>query len=362
MKFSVNKTKLLNGVSASVGLGFAIIPVEQGGKKPAISGWPKRATKDRKVARRYFARHPDMNYGIVTGGASRIFVIDVDGIEGNVRLAGQEALHGKLPRTVKVKTPHGEHYYFRTGDAVIPNSVGKITTGIDIRGDGGYVVGPGSRTLDGVYAFARGCGPQDLPIAEPPRWLFARLQEKGHEVSSEPRLTAQIPLQLRRRAHQWAEVGFARELERLAKAPVHQRNNTLNLCVFRAGQLAARGLIDHAKAKSEPARIAKSIGLGEAEIERTVESGFRAGLNSPAWISLLMGLSPRCPTRQRRLLIPIWRKNSQRWEKPTLTTPSGSQNGAGRKSSFRKAGVGWPTMAFVSGRTRIYTASSWRRK
>jgi Bifunctional DNA primase/polymerase, N-terminal len=112
MKLSVNKTKLVNGVSASVGLGFAVIPVIEGDKKPKIPGWPKFATKNLIRAKEYFANHSNLNYGNVTGGASRIFVIDVDGIEGKVPLAVQEAFHGKLPRTVKVKSPHGEHYYF----------------------------------------------------------------------------------------------------------------------------------------------------------------------------------------------------------------------------------------------------------
>ena len=93
----------------------------------------------------------------------------------------------------------------------------------------------------------------------------------------------------------WAEVGFARELERLAKAPLHQRNTTLNLCAFRAGQLAARGLVDRAKAASELATIAKSIGLGDAEIERTIASAFRAGLDSPAQIPFIDRRRPQMP-------------------------------------------------------------------
>ena len=161
------QSKILAGVTASVGLGFPVFPVVQGGKEPAISGWPKHATKDLKVASRYFANHPNLNYGNVTGGASGIFVLDVDGMEGHINLAIQEAFHGKLPRTLKVKTPHGDHYYFRTGNAVVPNSAGKIAPNIDVRGEGGYVVGPSSSTPDGVYAFAPGCGPEDVPIARP---------------------------------------------------------------------------------------------------------------------------------------------------------------------------------------------------
>ena len=125
-----------------------------------------------------------------------------------------------------------------------------------------------------------------------PAWLLARVEKQGEE-SHKPLTAKKIPLQLRRRVRRWAEAGYTRELERLSKAPLHQRNNTLNLCVFRAGQLAARGLVDRAKATSEVATIAKTIGLDETEIERTIESAFRAGLNSPAQIPFVDGRRAR---------------------------------------------------------------------
>ena len=234
MPTSDKQNKILRGAKGSTELGFKIFPLVQSGKMPAFKGWQQGGTKNWEHAERYLSKG-NFNYGILTGASSMVFVLDADGPEGAVSLALLETVFGQLPVTLKVNTPHGSHYYFRTGLNAIPNSVGKIADHIDVRGDGGYVVGPGSSTPDGVYAFAPGCGPEEVPIAAAPRWLIARAEKKESEKSREPLPPRRIPLLLRRRARRWAEVGFARELDRLRKAPLHQRNNTLNLCAFRAG-------------------------------------------------------------------------------------------------------------------------------
>ncbi|MEU8029899.1 bifunctional DNA primase/polymerase [Streptomyces sp. NPDC049099] len=58
-----------------------------------------------------------------------------------------------IPETVVVRTPSGGRHLWLTGppDVVVPNSAGRLAPGIDIRGAGGYLVGPGSRTDHGVY-------------------------------------------------------------------------------------------------------------------------------------------------------------------------------------------------------------------
>ena len=69
-----------------------------------------------------------------------IFVLDVDGDVGNANLEAVQAKHGHLPKTITVKTGNGRHYYFRCDGARVGNSVGRLGKGIDVRGDGGYVV------------------------------------------------------------------------------------------------------------------------------------------------------------------------------------------------------------------------------
>ncbi|MEW2450354.1 bifunctional DNA primase/polymerase [Streptomyces parvulus] len=83
-----------------------------------------------------------------------------------------------IPPTVVVLTPSGGRHLWLTAppEAVVPNSAGRLAPGIDIRGAGGYLVGPGSRTRHGVYTTAPGtshlppapCPPALLRLLLPP--------------------------------------------------------------------------------------------------------------------------------------------------------------------------------------------------
>ncbi|MFE2047457.1 bifunctional DNA primase/polymerase [Streptomyces sp. NPDC059459] len=98
-----------------------------------------------------------------------------------------------IPPTVVVLTPSGGRHLWLSGppDAVVPNSAGRLATGIDIRGAGGYLVGPGSRTRHGTYTAAPGtahlapaaCPPALLRLLLPPprtpRPSPARTEEHG---------------------------------------------------------------------------------------------------------------------------------------------------------------------------------------
>ena len=124
------------------------------GKRPLLKKWPERASIDPKQIREWFRQYPDANLGIVTGRVSGLLVIDVDdkgGVSGTAtfRRLGQEL--GRLPGTLRVKTPNGVHHYFAYPGIEIRNSAGRLGEGIDIRADGGYVVAPPSRVGRGVY-------------------------------------------------------------------------------------------------------------------------------------------------------------------------------------------------------------------
>ena len=92
--------------------------------------------------------------GIPTGGGSGFVVLDldiknkIDGIKNFKELCKQ--LEVQLPTTYAICTPSGgKHLYFCTKYATkVRNSAGKLGPGIDVRGEGGYVVGEGSK-IDG---------------------------------------------------------------------------------------------------------------------------------------------------------------------------------------------------------------------
>jgi putative DNA primase/helicase len=93
------------------------------------------------------------------------------------------------------------------------------------------------------------------------------------------------------RARAYAEAAFQSERERLRKAPLHQRNNTLNICCFKLGRYVGRGLLDQARVTAELTQIAKRIGLDDGEIARTIDSGLRAGLKNSASLPFEKGAS-----------------------------------------------------------------------
>ncbi len=136
--------------------GWRVFPCGPGAKTP-VAGchWPDEASRDPDQIARWWQIHAEPNYGIVTGETSAIFVVDLDrhgheadesGVEdGLVTLATLENEHDEIPPTLTVRTPSGGfHLYFQYPEGGVRNSARRIGPGIDVRGDGGYVVGPGS--------------------------------------------------------------------------------------------------------------------------------------------------------------------------------------------------------------------------
>jgi len=133
--------------------GFAVFPLIAREKTPACKHGFKDASSDPATVKPWFVEHPDNNYGIATGEPSGIFVLDVDGYDGSNSLRNLTKEYGKLPITVKVATDNGQHYYFRHPGQPVQTNAGRIGPGLDIRGDGGYVVGAGSTHPSGhIYS------------------------------------------------------------------------------------------------------------------------------------------------------------------------------------------------------------------
>ncbi|PGH49321.1 hypothetical protein CRI70_18455 [Streptomyces sp. Ru87] len=122
------------------------------------------ATTDPAAVRRLFAAAPwATGYGIACGRSPHHLIgLDLDvkhGEDSGAALARLCGEHGfALPPTVTVRTPSGGRHLWYTGppDVPVPNSAGRLARGLDIRGTGGYLVGPGSYTTRGVYRLAPG--------------------------------------------------------------------------------------------------------------------------------------------------------------------------------------------------------------
>ncbi|AMJ63237.1 hypothetical protein AXW83_25660 [Bosea sp. PAMC 26642] len=155
--------------------GRRVFPLLPNGKTPAVEGGLTRATSDPERVHRFwseaFSGDPlDYNIGIATGEG--LLVVDVDnknGKNGSLSLEALELRNDDLPLSLTVRTPTGgEHIYLTTPEGVyVRNSASTLGEGLDIRGDGGYVVAPGS-VIDGkAYAVAI-----DAEDASAPDWLL----------------------------------------------------------------------------------------------------------------------------------------------------------------------------------------------
>lgn len=141
------------------------------GKHPMTPNGLKDASSDPATIEAWWAGAPcDLNVGVVTGAESGIFVLDVDPKNGGPEaLAELETKHRKLPPTLTARTGSaGTHYIFRHPGGLVRNSASKIGKGLDIRGDGGYIVAPPSNHKSGgFYAWS----PDPWIPCEAPAWL-----------------------------------------------------------------------------------------------------------------------------------------------------------------------------------------------
>lgn len=147
--------------------GVPVFPLRPGTKEPFYgSRGFYAATTDPGKIREWWSRTPEANIGIPTGPVSGILVLDVDpGKGGRESLAELEREIGELPVTYRVKTGRGgEHVHFRYPGERVGNSAGLLGPGLDVRGDGGYVVAPPSRTT-GAYTVLEGSALADTPAA-----------------------------------------------------------------------------------------------------------------------------------------------------------------------------------------------------
>ena len=163
--------------------GLAVFPCQPRGKEPACDTGLHAATTDAECINRWWCAVPDLNIGVATGMVSGIFVLDIDGEDGEGSLLRLEGEHGALPPTVEVITGKGRHCYFRT-HGLIHNSVGQIGIGLDIRGDGGYVIAPPSVHPSG-RAYTWSVDTADN-FADAPDWLHTLIAANRNGAQGKP--------------------------------------------------------------------------------------------------------------------------------------------------------------------------------
>ena len=159
---------MLNAALAYAERGWRVHPLIPKDKKPLVKQWQEEATTDADAITEWWTKWPDANIGIATGEGSGFFVLDVDGEKGSRSLTVMENEIGPIPETLEAKTgTGGRHLLLQMAtDREIRNKQ-NFMPGLDIRGEGGYImVAPSIHPETGrAYDWPYGI---ETAIAEPP--------------------------------------------------------------------------------------------------------------------------------------------------------------------------------------------------
>ncbi|HTF69701.1 MAG TPA: bifunctional DNA primase/polymerase [Edaphobacter sp.] len=165
-----DSTGSLDDVLRLAARGWRLHPCKAKDKVPVLTGWQAKATCDPSIIEQWALAYRECNWGVTTGADSGIWVLDVDGEKGANSLRELTGGHGDLwLRTLTSITSNGRHCYFEyLPDIRIRNSVEKLRPGLDVRGDGGYVIAPPSFHPSGHrYRWAN----PEAAVLPTPAWL-----------------------------------------------------------------------------------------------------------------------------------------------------------------------------------------------
>lgn len=246
-------------------------------KQPVVATGFKAATRDPGTITRQFSRPGATAIGVPTGSPSGLIAIDIDVKPDRDGRHWLDENQDALPQTRTHKTKSGGlHLIFRAPEVEIRNSAGRLGRGVDVRGEGGYIIVPPSPG----YAIADGSEPADMP-----RWLVkACTKDKEDEPPPPP------PRNDGFAADRYAQAALDAEILAVMRAPEGTRNDTLNKAAVKLGSLVGAGALSRGTVTAELHRAARMAGLQDREIEATLKSGIEFGISHPREI----------PERQQR--------------------------------------------------------------
>lgn len=255
--------------------GWKVFPLKPASKEPHNRDGFKSALTDSEFVSKWWTENPEDNIGVATDDGE-LFVLDIDGPEGDATLERLEEEFGRLPETLMAETGKGKHFFFRyKGTESLGNSAGKegkrLGRGIDTRGTGGYVVAPPSIHPDGrTYRWVN----WGTPLAWLPDWVVNKLK-KIEDVTWKSKPPVNTGPQARR--------VWERMCLELARTTEPGRNETLNHCAFTMGGWIASHQISREEVELGLTVIARDIGLEEEETLKTIESGIESGMQQPIY-------------------------------------------------------------------------------
>lgn len=262
-------------------------------KRPLMDGGFKVASNDPLTIRQMFADRAASMIGMPTGSRSGLVVVDVDiknGAKGDDWLQEHAA---RLPPTRTHKTRSGGlHLIFRApAGTEIRNSASRVAAGVDVRGEGGYVIVPPSPG----YSVADQTDPAEMPA-----WLIERCLKP---TIVEPPREPERPRRHDDSVHgsRYGLAALERECEIIERASPGVQEPALNDGALRMGSLVAAGVLDARYARDRLTEAGMRMSNGDAswpwsrsEIADKVERAITDGARTPRSIK-----ERERPTRQR---------------------------------------------------------------
>ena len=234
-------------------------------KRPATARGFYDASRDEAQVRAMFAQADAALIGVPTGHASDLLVIDVDP-DGLAWLAANEH---RIPVTRRHETRRGgQHLLFRFPAAEVRNSAGRVSVGVDVRGEGGYVIAPPSPG----YAVLEPTMP-----AEAPAWLIAACAPPPATTAPATPYTGRTePV-----SDRYAARALDGECRAVATMAEGGRNDRLNVAAVKLGSLVGAGLLSAETVRAELTAAAHACGLDPMETRKTIASGMAFGVANP---------------------------------------------------------------------------------
>jgi hypothetical protein len=238
MRDATTTLPLLSTALAYLAARRSVVPLPAGRKSPPLVEWKPYQSRRPTAAEltQWWTTWPTAGIAIVCGRVSGLVVLDVDPRNGG------DVTLTTLPRWPRgpqaISGGGGPHFYFDPGETVVPKVKG-LLPGIDLLGEGGYVVAPPTRHPDGPrYTWAPGQALGELPLPHVPPFVRRRLALRR---ASAPQIREPVS----RTAHEslglpavLARLDGVRRVRRgyLARCPAHDdQHPSLSIALGRTG-------------------------------------------------------------------------------------------------------------------------------
>lgn len=174
--------ELLSSALRYAEMGYPVFPCVPGGKRPLTEHGFKDATTDPEAIEMWWREYPQANIGIPTEG---MLVVDVDGADNGWP---EDVGHAEeLASSPMSRTPGGgrHHIYKQPAGKGWRNTASQLSTKVDTRADGGYIVVPPSRVNGGAYEWVSELDTEPEGLQQPPDWLITALDNVGDNGCAE---------------------------------------------------------------------------------------------------------------------------------------------------------------------------------